>query len=135
MKRAPKKWSGKLDRRVLSSDSSDTETKMKIKTKRPSKVAKQVDKKRGIDVWCEVYLEAEEKWFCVDVPKKKVHCCADLYVRSDLKIPNTDLSPDIHNSKSIHFICCCGHSDVKTQPSELATYVLQFQRPLPFPPM
>lgn len=55
----------KLDRRVLSSDDD---------TKFDS------GKKRGQDVWLEVFLEAEEKWISVDIIRQKVHCIQFLYV-------------------------------------------------------
>lgn len=37
-------------------------------------------KKSGVDVWVEVFLEAEEHWISVDVVKQKVHCVQEIYV-------------------------------------------------------
>lgn len=53
------------DRRVLSSDDDQ-----------PTDGAK----KRGVDVWCEVYAEEEEQWISVDVVKAQVHCSREIYV-------------------------------------------------------
>ncbi|XP_054016755.1 DNA repair protein complementing XP-C cells homolog [Hylaeus anthracinus] len=36
-------------------------------------------KKRGQDLWAEVYLESEESWISVNVMDEKIHCVADLY--------------------------------------------------------
>lgn len=55
--------SRKIDRRVLSSNSGDE----------PSK-------KKGVDVWCEIFVEELEQWICVDVIKGKVHSAGDIYV-------------------------------------------------------
>lgn len=54
-----------IDRRVLSTDSehSNDETK-----------------KKGLDVWCEVYVEEEEQWIAVDIIKGQVHCVSQIYV-------------------------------------------------------
>ncbi|KAH9641000.1 hypothetical protein HF086_015096 [Spodoptera exigua] len=54
--------SRKIDRRVLSSASGDE----------PSK-------KKGMDVWCEIFVEELEQWICVDVVKGKVHSTGDIY--------------------------------------------------------
>lgn len=45
-------------------------------------------KKKGINVWIEVFAEAEEKWISVDVVKGQVHCIKEIYV----SIFYTDLS-------------------------------------------
>lgn len=37
-------------------------------------------KKKGINVWAEVFAEAEEKWISVDVVKGQVHCVKEIYV-------------------------------------------------------
>lgn len=59
--------SSKIDKRVLSTDSDEREDdKKKVKN--------------GNDIWVEVFLEAEEKWICVDVVKGRVHCISELYV-------------------------------------------------------
>lgn len=39
-------------------------------------------KRKGNDIWVEVYLEAEEKWISVDVVRKQVHCVNEIYVSS-----------------------------------------------------
>ncbi|KAJ8963833.1 hypothetical protein NQ314_005348 [Rhamnusium bicolor] len=38
-------------------------------------------KKKGNDVWVEVFLESEEKWISVDIVQGQVHCVKELYVR------------------------------------------------------
>ncbi|KAI4468316.1 dna repair protein xp-c / rad4 [Holotrichia oblita] len=38
-------------------------------------------KKKGVNVWIEVFAEAEEKWISVDVVKGQVHCIKEIYVR------------------------------------------------------
>lgn len=53
--------SRRIDRRVLSSVSSDE------------------PKKNRIDVWCEIFVEELEQWISVDVIKGKVHSSGDLY--------------------------------------------------------
>ncbi|CAH1738817.1 unnamed protein product [Aphis gossypii] len=62
--------SEKIDRRVLSTDEEDhsiqnNETVAKKKVKN--------------DFWVEVFLEMEEKWFCVDVIGQRVHCIKEIY--------------------------------------------------------
>lgn len=37
-------------------------------------------KRKGVNVWIEVFLEAEEKWICADVVKGQVHCVNEIYV-------------------------------------------------------
>lgn len=37
-------------------------------------------KRKGVNVWVEVFLEAEETWICVDVVKGQVHCVNEIYV-------------------------------------------------------
>ncbi|CAH1635200.1 unnamed protein product [Spodoptera littoralis] len=54
--------SRQIDRRVLSSTSSDEQ-----------------NKKKGVDVWCEIFVEELEQWICVDVTKGKVHSAGDIY--------------------------------------------------------
>lgn len=69
---SPKKK--KIDRRVLSPDDNTNEKSAKdVKADKP----KQDNK---MNYWIEVYLEAEEKWFCVDVAKESYHCSKQLYV-------------------------------------------------------
>lgn len=69
---SPKKK--KIDRRVLSSeDDKDAKSTKDTKADKPKPDNK-------INYWIEVYLEAEEKWFCVDVVKKSYHCIKQLYV-------------------------------------------------------
>lgn len=61
-----------IDRRVLSTDeedqtlieNSETVTKKRVKN----------------DFWAEVFLEMEEKWFCVDVIGQRLHCIKEIYV-------------------------------------------------------
>uniref|UniRef100_A0A8D8YT42 DNA repair protein complementing XP-C cells n=1 Tax=Cacopsylla melanoneura TaxID=428564 RepID=A0A8D8YT42_9HEMI len=59
----------KINRKVLSSDT-DGESESE-----PSKT----EKKKGLDVWCELFLEAEEKWISVDVTNQRYHCVEKLY--------------------------------------------------------
>ncbi|XP_074027416.1 DNA repair protein complementing XP-C cells homolog isoform X2 [Leptinotarsa decemlineata] len=40
------------------------------------------NKKKGVNVWVEVFLEAEEKWITADVVKGQVHCVRELYSRA-----------------------------------------------------
>ncbi|XP_022829409.1 DNA repair protein complementing XP-C cells homolog [Spodoptera litura] len=54
--------SRQIDRRVLSSTSGDEQ-----------------NKKKGVDVWCEIFVEELEQWICVDVTKGKVHSAGDIY--------------------------------------------------------
>lgn len=71
-KKSKSKISEKIDRRILSTDeedqslleNNDTITKKKVKN----------------DFWVEVFLEMEEKWFCVDVIGKRLHCIKEIYV-------------------------------------------------------
>lgn len=65
------KISEKIDRRVLSSDENDIATE-KSETNSTKKVKN--------DFWVEVFLEMEEKWFCVDVLGQKLHCIKEIYV-------------------------------------------------------
>lgn len=37
-------------------------------------------KKKGTNIWIEVFAEAEEKWISVDVIKGQVHCIKEIYV-------------------------------------------------------
>lgn len=37
-------------------------------------------KNKGINVWVEVFLEAEEKWITADVVRGQVHCVNEIYV-------------------------------------------------------
>ncbi|KAG5868154.1 hypothetical protein JTB14_017347 [Gonioctena quinquepunctata] len=39
-------------------------------------------KKKGLNVWVEVFLEAEEKWITADLVKGQVHCVNELYSRA-----------------------------------------------------
>ncbi|KAI4468325.1 dna repair protein xp-c / rad4 [Holotrichia oblita] len=39
-------------------------------------------KKKGVNVWIEVFAEAEEKWISVDVVKGQVHCIKEIYTRA-----------------------------------------------------
>lgn len=55
--------SGKIDRRVLSPEISASKDK----------------KKKGVDVWCEVYIEELEQWVAIDVLNGKVHCPKSIY--------------------------------------------------------
>lgn len=66
MKEAEMKNKKEVDPRVLSTDDEEDSKKKE---------------KAGNDVWCEVFLEAEEKWISVDVIKSQVHCVAELHVR------------------------------------------------------
>jgi len=65
------KISEKIDRRVLSTDEEDHTTKNSGKNDK---------KKVKNDFWVEVFLEMEEKWFCVDVIGQRIHCIKEIYV-------------------------------------------------------
>lgn len=39
-------------------------------------------KKKGINIWLEVFLEAEEKWITADVVRGQVHCVNELFMRA-----------------------------------------------------
>lgn len=55
--------------------------KPKVKKRVQVKEAKdEGQKKKGNDVWVEVFLEAEEKWISVDVIRKQMHCVNEIYV-------------------------------------------------------
>jgi xeroderma pigmentosum group C-complementing protein len=56
-----------IDRRVLSSDGSET-----------SKPSGSPKKSKGVDVWIEAYSEKEEKWITIDVHRGKVDCVGDI---------------------------------------------------------
>lgn len=66
------KTNEKIDRRVLSTDEDDNTLieNSEIVTK----------KKVKHDFWVEVFLEMEEKWFCVDVISQRLHCIKEIYV-------------------------------------------------------
>lgn len=49
-------------------------------------------RKKGIDVWVEVFLEAEEKWIAADIAKGQVHCVNEIYVSKILNIYFVTLS-------------------------------------------
>lgn len=73
-------------RSVKKYDSAD-EFKFKVKRRvRPrseleSNYADATDlKRKGNDVWAEVFLEEEEKWISVDLGKGQVHCVSELHV-------------------------------------------------------
>ncbi|KAL1459358.1 hypothetical protein WDU94_011346 [Cyamophila willieti] len=57
----------KINRKVLSTDSESESGPVKT------------EKKKGLDTWCEVFLEAEEKWISVDVTNQRYHCVEKLY--------------------------------------------------------
>jgi len=63
--------SEQIDRRVLSTDEED------YTIQNNETVAK---KKVKNDFWVEVFLEMEEKWFCVDVIGQRIHCIKEIYV-------------------------------------------------------
>lgn len=64
--------SNKIDRRVLSTDEEDNTSVAPSES-----IAK---KKVKNDFWAEVFLEMEEKWFCVDVIGQRLHCIKEIYV-------------------------------------------------------
>lgn len=57
---------------------------LKPKVKKRVQVKQENDevekKRRGNDVWIEVYLETEEKWISVDVVRQQVHCVNEIFV-------------------------------------------------------
>lgn len=50
------------------------------KANSPKDDEKSSPRKRKCNLWAEVYLEAEEKWICVDVASCKLLCVKELYV-------------------------------------------------------
>ncbi|XP_018579675.1 DNA repair protein complementing XP-C cells homolog [Anoplophora glabripennis] len=52
-----------------------------LKTSTDSDLEK-TGKKKGNNVWAEVFLEAEEKWISVDVVRGQVHCVNELFTRA-----------------------------------------------------
>ncbi|XP_049791497.1 DNA repair protein complementing XP-C cells homolog isoform X1 [Schistocerca nitens] len=64
---------GKTDRRVLSSDPESDEAPTADTKKK---------KKDGCDMWLEVFLESEEKWICMDVYHRQIHCVQELASRA-----------------------------------------------------
>lgn len=66
------KTSEKIDRRVLSTDDEDNSLLEYSETI--------IKKKIKNDFWAEVFLEMEEKWFCVDVIGQRLHCIKEIYV-------------------------------------------------------
>lgn len=56
---------GNIDRRVLSTDSEHSNDEAK---------------RKGLDIWCEIYVEEEEQWISVDIIKGQVHCVNQIYV-------------------------------------------------------
>lgn len=67
-KKLKSKISEKIDRRVLSTDEDDHTSVEKTKIRMKN------------DFWAEVFLEMEEKWFCVDVIGQRLHCVKEIYV-------------------------------------------------------
>lgn len=65
--------SQKIDRRVLSTDEEDNIT---LTENNETKTKKKIRN----DFWVEVFLEMEEKWFCVDVISQRLHCIKEIYV-------------------------------------------------------
>lgn len=57
----------KVKRRVQVKEENESETELK---------------RKGNDIWVEVYLEAEEKWISVDVIRNQVHCVNEIYKRA-----------------------------------------------------
>lgn len=71
-KKSKTKISQKIDRRVLSTDEED-HSLLENNDTIPKKKVKN-------DFWVEVFLEMEEKWFCVDVVGQRLHCIKEIYV-------------------------------------------------------
>lgn len=69
-KNSPKQKESKIDRKVLSSESEAESATSKA------------EKKKGLDLWCEIFLEAEEKWISVDIVNKRYHCVEKLYANA-----------------------------------------------------
>ncbi|XP_017776815.1 PREDICTED: DNA repair protein complementing XP-C cells homolog [Nicrophorus vespilloides] len=63
----------KVKRRVLPKQQLK-EQEEKAKTEKETK-----KQKIGLDIWIEVFLEAEEKWISADVVNGKIHCVKDLH--------------------------------------------------------
>ncbi|CAH0552006.1 unnamed protein product [Brassicogethes aeneus] len=69
---------------------SDDEFAPKVKVKQRVSVNRKASpqdkgekpKKKGNDVWCEVFLEAEEKWISVDVVFGQIHCVKEIFSRA-----------------------------------------------------
>jgi hypothetical protein len=66
------KTSEQIDRRVLSTDDEDNTLLENSENL--------IKKKIKNDFWAEVFLEMEEKWFCVDVIGQRLHCIKEIYV-------------------------------------------------------
>lgn len=86
----------KIDRRVLSSSSDEENKDIKpdVKAIRDNKN----------NYWIEIFLEAEEKWFCVDINKKSYHCMKQLYVSIDKEVPYSNFFHNKHKFKNIYLI-------------------------------
>lgn len=59
---------------------SKPKVKQRVQVKKDESPQNKNGKKSGVDVWVEVFLEAEEHWISVDVVKQKVHCVQEIYV-------------------------------------------------------
>ncbi|KAL1114957.1 hypothetical protein AAG570_007780 [Ranatra chinensis] len=63
---------------LVGESSSKNKSEIALSPHLNSKLPNKVQRERN-DYWLEVYLEAEEKWISVDIPKAKVHCIRDIY--------------------------------------------------------
>ncbi|KRT81574.1 hypothetical protein AMK59_5602 [Oryctes borbonicus] len=78
-----------VKKKPLESDFKDKSVKVKrripmkrdlIEIEKKKQVEKEEEKKKkGVNVWIEVFAEAEEKWISVDVVKGQVHCVKEIY--------------------------------------------------------
>ncbi|GJQ66153.1 hypothetical protein Trydic_g4215 [Trypoxylus dichotomus] len=54
-----------------------------IEMEKNKQAQKEEEKKnKGVNVWVEVFVEAEEKWISIDVLKGQIHCVKEIYTRA-----------------------------------------------------
>uniref|UniRef100_A0A6P7FG93 DNA repair protein complementing XP-C cells homolog n=1 Tax=Diabrotica virgifera virgifera TaxID=50390 RepID=A0A6P7FG93_DIAVI len=63
-------------------------------------------KKKGNDVWLEVYLESEEKWITADVIRGQVHCVNELYMRATHPVSYVVAWNNDHTIKDVSMRYC-----------------------------
>lgn len=78
----PKPSTSKIDRKILSSDEEEIETKTKKNESMSSPKRGKKNADKGTDIWVEVYSEKEEKWISIDVFRAKIDCVKDICQRA-----------------------------------------------------
>lgn len=68
------------DENVFKSLKKNTKKKLNKPSTSSNEETQNVKKKEDNNVWAEVFVEDEEKWISVDVPRQKIHCVNELYV-------------------------------------------------------